>query len=141
MIGALVALAVVIFVVANMVGSKAKADEVNAKDQSLADRIAPVGKLVAVQSVVSAAVPTAHAAMSGKAVYQGTCVACHGSGLMNAPKFGSMADWGPRIKQGKPTLYKHALEGYKAMPPKGGNTSLSDAEIKAAIDYMVSQAK
>ena len=70
---------------------------------------------------------------------------CHASGVTGAPKFGDKADWGPRIAQGKDTLYQHALNGFQGkkgmMPPKGGNTSLPDADVKAAVDYMVSQAK
>ena len=81
----------------------------------------------------------------GEQVYKGTCSACHGSGIGGAPKFGDKADWGPRITQGKPTLYEHALKGFTGtkgvMPPKGANPSLSDADVKAAVDYMVAQAK
>ena len=60
---------------------------------------------------------------------------------MGAPKTGDKAAWQPRIGQGVPTLYTHALNGIRAMPPKGGNPSLSDAEVKAAVDYLVAQAK
>jgi cytochrome c5 len=144
MIGVLVALAVVIFIVANVIGSHAKKEVVGANDtqnSSLVARIEPVGKLVAAQSVVSASVPTAQASESGKSVYESTCHACHGTGVLNAPKFGNKADWAPRIAKGKATLYKHALHGFKAMPPKGGNTGLSDASVKAAVDYMVAHAK
>lgn len=81
----------------------------------------------------------AHAA-DGAKVYTSTCIACHGSGAMGAPKFGNKAAWAPRIKQGKATLYAHALHGYKMMPAKGGNPSLSDADVKAAVDYMVQHA-
>jgi len=81
----------------------------------------------------------------GEDTYKKTCMACHASGVMNAPKFGDKAAWGPRIAQGKATLYKHALTGFTGkggmMPAKGGNASLSDADVKAAVDYMVSKAK
>jgi cytochrome c5 len=81
----------------------------------------------------------------GEHVYKGTCVMCHGSGAGGAPLFGSKADWEPRIAQGKPVLYEHALKGYTgakgAMPPKGANASLPDDDVKAAVDYMVSQVK
>jgi cytochrome c5 len=80
----------------------------------------------------------------GKKVFDATCVACHGAGIAGAPKVGDKASWEPRIKQGKDTLYEHAIKGFQGkagmMPPKGGS-SASDDEIKAAVDYMVSAAK
>src|SRR5215212_10398772 len=75
---------------------------------------------------------------SGQQTFAQVCSSCHQSGAMGAPKFGSKADWAPRIKKGKQTLYTHAINGFKAMPPKGGQPSLSDADVKAAVDYMVS---
>jgi cytochrome c5 len=81
----------------------------------------------------------------GKATFQQTCFACHGTGAAGAPKAGDKAAWAPRIKQGKATLYEHALKGFKGskgfMPAKGGRTDLSDDTVKAAVDYMVSLAK
>lgn len=81
----------------------------------------------------------------GQQVFSQTCVACHGAGVAGAPKVGDKADWGPRIAQGQQTLYQHALNGFQGkkgvMPPKGGNTALPDADVKAAVDYMVAQAK
>ena len=64
--------------------------------------------------------------------------------LPGAPMLGDAADWGPRIAQGKDTLYKHALEGFTGakgmMPAKGGNAALTDEEVKSVVDYMVSKA-
>ena len=76
----------------------------------------------------------------GEKTYAATCVACHGSGVLNAPKLGDKAGWAPRIKQGKPALYKHGLEGFKMMPAKGGNAGLKDNEVEAAIDYMIAKS-
>jgi cytochrome c5 len=80
----------------------------------------------------------------GKTVYTQTCSMCHAAGIAGAPKIGDKADWGPRIAKGKDTLYQHAIAGFQGskgvMPPKGGSTR-PDAEVKAAVDYMVSQAK
>jgi len=76
-------------------------------------------------------------AASGEQTFSQTCARYHQTGMLGAPKYGSKADWAPRIKQGKQTLYQHAINGYKAMPPKGGVPSLSDADVKAAVDYMV----
>jgi cytochrome c5 len=81
---------------------------------------------------------------SGETVYNQTCQVCHGAGVAGAPKLGDKADWGPRVAQGKDTLYQHAIAGFTgkkgAMPPKGGNTALPDADVKAAVDFMVSKA-
>ena len=81
------------------------------------------------------------AAAPGKQVFDSACMACHATGVANAPKLGDQAAWAPRIKQGMDTLVQSALKGKGAMPPKGGNASLSDADVRAAIEFMVSQAK
>ncbi|MEP7275105.1 MAG: c-type cytochrome, partial [Betaproteobacteria bacterium] len=73
------------------------------------------------------------------------CIACHGAGIAGAPKFGDKGAWAPRLAQGVNTLYTHAIAGYTGkagmMPAKGGNAALSDAEVKAAVDYMAAAAK
>ncbi len=77
----------------------------------------------------------------GKSAYNKTCALCHAAGVAGAPKPGDKADWGPRIAQGKNTLYKHALEGFTGakgmMPARGGNSKMADDDVKAAVDYMV----
>ena len=82
---------------------------------------------------------------TGEAVYKKTCFICHGTGAGGAPLIGTKADWDPRVAEGKDTLYKHAIEGFTGskgmMPPKGGNPALSDDEVKAAVDFMVSKDK
>jgi cytochrome c5 len=88
----------------------------------------------------TAAKPAAGAA-DGKKIYDSACTACHATGVANAPKLGDKAAWAPRIEQGMDTLVQSALKGKGAMPPKGGNASLSDADMRAAIEFMVSQAK
>lgn len=77
----------------------------------------------------------------GKSIFDKTCMACHGTGVAGAPKAGDKAAWAPRIKTGMDTLYATALKGKGAMPPKGGNVTLSEADVKAAVDYMVSLVK
>jgi cytochrome c5 len=84
---------------------------------------------------------SAGSAAEGKAVYDQTCHVCHGAGLAGSPKFGDKGAWSPRIATGMDTLYNAALHGLRAMPPKGGNASLTDAQVKAAVDYMVAAAK
>lgn len=77
----------------------------------------------------------------GKATYEKTCALCHGPGLAGAPKFGNKAEWAPRLKAGTAKLYTSALKGTtNGMPGKGGNLTLSDDEVKAAVDYLVANA-
>jgi cytochrome c5 len=90
-----------------------------------------------------AATPAAAAAPAadGKAVYEASCAACHGAGVAGAPKTGDKAAWATRIKTGNDALYASAIKGKNAMPAKGGNAALGDAEVKAAVDYMLGQSK
>jgi cytochrome c5 len=77
----------------------------------------------------------------GPAAYDTGCVACHGAGIAGAPKAGDKGAWGPRIAQGKATLYKHAIDGFNGktgvMPPKGGQVAWPDDLVKQAVDHMV----
>jgi len=120
----------------------------------LAQRIRPAGQVYLAGEEKQSAAPTVetHAepvpvatAMSGPQVYNAACIACHGPGIGGAPLFGDAAAWTARIAQGRDTLKEHALQGYSGgagyMPPKGGRADLSDAEIEAAVDYMVDEAK
>lgn len=155
---ALVALTVVLFIVAQIVGGKpAKTVEATADAKAVAERIKPVGELTvgaapaervaASSSVMDAIIPAANAASAdkGKSVYDASCMVCHAAGIAGAPKLGDKANWAARIAQGNATLYTHALKGFQGktgmMPPKGGNTSLKDEDVKAAVDYMVAQSK
>lgn len=88
----------------------------------------------------AAAPASADAATAGKALYTSTCQACHAAGVLGAPKFGSKEDWAPRLKDSMDTVYNYALHGKGAMPPKGG-ANASDADVKAAVDYMVNASK
>jgi len=100
----------------------------------------PAAKPAAVAATQSASKSSA-GAVDGKKVYDTTCTACHAAGVANAPKPGDKAAWAPRLKQGTDALVQSVIKGKGAMPPKAGNPALSDAEIRAAIDFMVSQAK
>lgn len=110
---------------------------------------APAAASEASAPAASGAAPadTAAAGGKGKEVFDGSCFACHGatSAIPFAPKITKNDEWAPRIKQGKETLYKHAIEGYTNpkggfMPAKGGFANLSDDDVKAAVDYMISQS-
>jgi len=76
--------------------------------------------------------------IDGKALYKTICFACHDTGAANSPKLTDKAIWQPRIALGKEALYNTAINGKAAMPPKGGNMALSDDEVKAIVDYMIS---
>ncbi|MDE1181279.1 c-type cytochrome [Paraburkholderia sp.] len=86
------------------------------------------------------ATQSADASQAGKALYTQVCQACHAAGVLNAPKYGDKAAWAPRLKEPMDTVYNYALHGKGAMPAKGGSNA-SDADVKAAVDYMVSAAK
>lgn len=81
----------------------------------------------------------------GKNIYDKTCALCHDVGAAGAPKPGDVADWAPRIAQGMDVLYTHSIMGYTGekgiMPPRGGAATLSDEDVKAAVDFMVEQSK
>lgn len=77
---------------------------------------------------------------NGKAIYDSTCTACHNTGVAGAPKLGDAAAWAPRIKSGPAALYASAIKGKGAMPPRGGNANLSDAEVQAAVNYIIGQS-
>jgi cytochrome c5 len=81
----------------------------------------------------------------GSGVYNTACVACHGAGVAGAPKLGDAGAWSARIGQGVETLVEHAIQGFQGdsgfMPAKGGNPSLSDQEVAAAVQYMVDQSQ
>lgn len=121
---------------------------------SVAERLRPVGQVylpgeehAAPEPVVAeakAAEPVA-TALSGPQVFNEACIACHGSGIGGAPMLTDKAGWAGRAAQGQDVLYQHALEGFAGssgyMPPKGARMDLSDDEIRAAVDYMVSEAR
>jgi cytochrome c5 len=124
--------------------------------EALAKRIAPVAKLqvegaapvapgVEAPKVAAVAAAPAPAAAGGKPdgkkTYDTACMACHATGAANAPKLGDKVAWAPRIKTGSDALYASVIKGKGAMPPKGGNAALPDADVKAAVDYMVAASK
>ena len=83
----------------------------------------------------------AGAGNAGEAAYKKHCAGCHDTGAAGAPVVGQKGDWTSRIKEGKATLYEHAIKGFNGMPPKGGAMSLKDDEVKAIVDYMVEKSK
>jgi cytochrome c5 len=102
--------------------------------EAVAERLKPIG------TVALAEAAGAKVLQTGEAVFKASCMACHGTGVAGAPKVGDSGAWGPRIKQGFDTLVKHATEGFKAMPAKGGNADLDPVEVARAIVYMANQS-
>jgi cytochrome c5 len=117
---------------------------------SVAERIKPVGQ-GDVASAKTPREPVKNAAAApprsrdGQQVYQAACVACHDAGIAGAPKLGDKSQWAKRITKGLDTLYASAVNGVQgsagAMPARGGNPALSNAEVRAAVDYMVARSK
>jgi cytochrome c5 len=134
---------------ANQAGANFKEPPAAVPAQVAASSSTPIASAAAATpapaSGATAAAPAAAAAKgggsNGKAVFDQTCAVCHGAGIAGAPKAGDKAAWAPRLKQGVDTLHQNALKGKGAMPPKGGNMALSDADVQAAVDYMVSLVK
>lgn len=97
---------------------------------------------VAVLAVTSALFATPGAvAADGRLIYVQTCAQCHANGVAGAPRIGDKAAWTQRLAQGRDAMLTTVFKGKGAMPPKGGNASLSDAEARAATDYMLEQLK
>ena len=113
------------------------ADKVEAAASKAEEAAKPEEKA---EAPAAEAKPAESAKVDGKAVFEANCKACHSGLIPGAPAIGKKEDWAPRIKQGKDTLHKHALEGFNSMPAKGGNGSLSDDEVKAAVDYMANES-
>ncbi len=117
-----------------------------ASDSGSAAKPAAAPAPVAAAPAASAPAPAATPAnAAGESTYKKVCALCHAAGVAGAPKPGDKAEWASRIAQGNDTLYKHAIEGFTGakgmMPPRGGGASLTDDEVKAAVDYMVAKSK
>jgi cytochrome c5 len=158
LIGLLVGVAILLFAFSRFVAGQTQDKEVYGEPDYLSGvtgRVEPFAReAVAGQDNAALAIAPTKPAQAGSALpvpksgqeaFQDVCSACHGMGIAGAPKAGDAAAWGPRIAQGKPTLYDHALHGFTGkkgtMPAKGGRIDIPDAVIKQAVDYMVGMAK
>lgn len=138
-------------------------------EEAIAQRIKPVGEVVlgegpsiaearpaatpaAGAPAAAVAIPTvpppapaakaaAAGAGDGKAIYEKVCMVCHVAGVAGAPKLGDKAAWSPRLAQGLDALHQSVIKGKGAMPPKGGAPQLSEAELRAAVEFMVGAVK
>lgn len=124
-----------ILLLVQLVLNRPSADPQALTPEAVSARVQPVARL---EFGAPAAAPGAR---SGDEIVKASCAACHQAGVANAPKIGDSAAWGTLAKQGLPALLANAIKGKGAMPPKAGNPALSDAEIRAAVEFMVSQAK
>lgn len=133
-IGALLAFFVLIIILARLISGPNTADMGVDKmvESATIERIKPVGEV----NIGTAPVAAPAGAVDAKSAYTASCFACHGTGAAGAPKLGDKGAWKNRIAQGMDTLFDHAINGFKGMPPKGGS-SLSDDAIKAVVKYMV----
>ena len=91
------------------------------------------------EPVVEAAAPKVLAADAGATLYEKQCKACHEKGLLAAPVFGDKEAWAPRIAKGIDTLHMHSAKGFNKMPAQA-NAEVSEAQVHAAVDYMVAAA-
>jgi cytochrome c5 len=151
-LGLLVAFAIVLFAVARTMGADSQGADVLLDPLHLTEvdkNIAPfaqeaiAGKdnsALAALNAPTGAAPAVSVPTTGEQAFKEVCSACHATGVNGAPKIGDHAAWGPRIAQGKDTLYKAAISGKGNMPPKGG-TNWPDATIRMTVDYMVSLNK
>ncbi len=134
--------------VASETVDKAKDSASNAADQAK-DKVAEITDSMTASDAPTAtemaAAPAADSA-KGKEIYDSVCFACHAQGIAGAPKFGDKEAWAPRIAKGSDTLHDHAINGFTGesgamMPAKGGRVDIADADIKAAVDYMVANGQ
>lgn len=113
-------------------------------EDQIRERIAPVGEVCLQGEDCGSAAPAAASSdgpRSGEDVYAAACQACHASGVAGAPVAGDADAWSSRVDKGMETLIDHAINGFNAMPPKGGCGSCSDEEIQAAVEYLVEQVQ
>lgn len=151
-LGILVGVAVLLIFLARVIASYTQDQTIQGDSkvqQATAERIAPVARVAISGADNSALDPPKTATvvaadLGGEEAYK-ACVACHGTGLAGAPKIGDKGAWAPRIAQGMPTLYKHAIEGFQGkagfMPAKGGRADYSDKSVSNAVDHMVAAVK
>lgn len=114
-------------------------------EDEIRSRIAPVGNVCVQGEDCGESAAPAQTASSGPRsageVYSSACAACHDTGAAGAPKKGDVDAWNSRIDKGMDTLVSHAINGFNAMPAKGGCASCSDEEIRVAVELMVEDSQ
>lgn len=161
-LGALVLFTVFVYLLANAIGDRTQVrynEENPLRAQLVAERLSPVAQVAVEGAPAPVAAPVeampvapppapateTASAVDGKAVYDSACFACHMAGVAGAPKFADAEAWAPRIAKGMDTLYANSINGFQGnqgvMPAKGGRADLSDEQVRAAVDHMVSAAQ
>ena len=142
----IVALAIFIAILSNVFASYSSSGDDNYKAElhsSKDQRTKPSGKinLQTNPTIKQTSKPlvVASKALSGKEVYNAACVSCHASGAAGAPMTGNQDQWADRTSKGNDALYASAINGIGVMPAKGGISTLSDEEVKSAVDYLISE--
>jgi cytochrome c5 len=154
-IGSLVFITISLIALARSIGvpfEQARALEDDAVAATVDARTAPIAKVavagqdnaaLAIQAPAGSTPTVLAVPKDGEATYKAVCSACHAAGIGGAPKVGDKAAWGPRIAQGKATLYDHALKGFQGkagvMIAKGGRSDLPDELVRETVDYIVKQ--
>ena len=146
-LGALVAFTVIIVIAANLIGDDVA--ELQADDPmrraAIAERIEPIGKVNVTggapggPATAEAAAATVGGQRSGAAVYAAVCMACHSTGVAESPRIGDKAAWAPRLEQGLAKMVETVITGKGAMPPRGGDSSATDEEIREAVVHMLAE--
>lgn len=130
--GTILAFTLVILLLAYFFGKPAETPATATAEMARVDAaIKPVAEVE-----VAAASAGPHINKSGEEVTKAVCAMCHAAGLMQAPTIGNKEQWAPRITLGYETLVKHAIEGIRSMPARGGNAELTDIEVASAVVYM-----
>lgn len=130
----ILAIVLIVQLVLSIQASHIDEDDPAHAEAAVRERIEPVAQVEAVD-------PNApRVERSGEAVYQAVCTSCHQGGALGAPKFGNKADWAPRIAKGYDHLLEDAIKGIGQMPPRGGDSSISDVEMARAVAYMANAA-
>jgi len=96
--------------------------------------------VAAAEPAVKTVAVVSSAGGAGEALYKQACQVCHAAGVAGAPKFGNKADWAPRLQMGMDALFASAVKGKNAMPPRGSSNA-SDADLRAAVEYMAASAQ
>lgn len=135
LVSGIVILLATIFFLIKLAGSSSFSDVDQTTESATQTRIQPTGQLL-----MGDGIPVGQ--RQGEAIFNKICIQCHASDSIvpNSPKLENNADWAPRIAQGFDTLFNHALNGFNAMPAKGGAADLTDQELKRVITFMANKS-